>query len=187
MDASLGEGTDRFDEEREEEDIFGPSGLAEDPETPPNNTVNAGNDEEKDDSPSPTRENFRSIQHNEYRFQDGFDSDGYDNPYVPPFVETVTEEDDDNVPTYNTAPIIATATTTTTTSGTIEPIDDATLNGMKIPQLKEELKLRKQPTSAGNKAALIERLRAALLKPKFTVQELTAEKVAKKKRIQLVV
>ena len=181
MDAPLEEGTDQFDEEREEEDIFGPSGFAEDPETPPNNTVSGGNDEEEDGSPSPTREDLRSIQHNEHRFKDGYDSDGNDRPFVPPFVETVTEEDDDNVPTYNTAPILATETTTTTTSGTIEPIDDATLNGMKIPQLKEELKLRKQPTSAGNKAALIERLWAALLKPKFTVQELTAEKVAKKK------
>ena len=181
MAASLGEGMDQFDEEREEEDIFGPPGVPEDPATPPNNTVSAGNDEEKDDSPSPAREDLRSIQHNEYRFQDGFDSDGYDNPYVPPFVETVTEEDDDNVPTYTKAPIVATATTTTTTSGTIEPIDEATLNGMKIPQLKEELKLRKQPTSAGNKAALIERLRAALLKPKFTIDELSTEKVAKTK------
>ena len=143
MKASLEEGMDQFDEEREEEDIFGPSGLAEDPKIPPNNTVNAGNDKENDDSPSPTREDLRSIQHNEHRFKDGYDSDGFDNPYVPPFVETVTKEDDNDVPTYNTAPILTTATTTTTTSGTIEPIDDATLNGMKIPQLKEELKLRK--------------------------------------------
>ena len=35
MDAPLEEGTDQFDEEREEEDIFGPSGLGDDPATPP--------------------------------------------------------------------------------------------------------------------------------------------------------
>ena len=69
MDAPLEEGTDQFDEEREEEDIFGPSAFAEDPETPPNNTVSGGNDEEEDGSPSPTREDLRSIQHNEHRFK----------------------------------------------------------------------------------------------------------------------
>ena len=59
MDASLGEGMDQIDEEREEEDIFGPPGVPEDPASPPNNTVDVGNDEEKDDSPSPTREDLR--------------------------------------------------------------------------------------------------------------------------------
>ena len=127
-----------------------------------------------------TRNSAKIIQHNEHRFQDRYDSDGFDKPFVPPFVEIVTEEDDNNVPTYTKAPILATATTTTTTSGSIEPIDDTTLNGMKIPQLKEELKLRKQPTSAGNKVALIERLQATLLKPKYTAEELTAERLAAK-------
>ena len=53
--------------------------------TPPNNNVGNAIREEKEDSPSPTRENCRYIQQNEEhihqnkeRFADGYNSEGYD-------------------------------------------------------------------------------------------------------------
>ena len=92
----------------------------------------------------------------------------------------------------STAKAATTTTETTTTQsttgsitstirpiGVIVPINDDILADMKIPQLKEELKLRNE-TVSGNKDVLRERLRAALSKPKFTEQELVLVRKAKK-------
>ena len=182
MDGPMEEGTDPIDEEHVPEDIFGPPVIDESACTPPNNNV--GDEEEA--SPTPTRENRRYIQQNEARFVDGYDSEGYDGPFVPPFVEPLIVNDDDKIPTRATAPIVenttaaaAEVTTDNIPTGTIEPIPDNVLRGMKLPQLKEELKLRNE-TVSGNKNVLRERLRAALSKPKFTEQELVLVRKAKK-------
>ena len=187
MDGPLEEGTDQIDEEHVPEDIFGPPVIDESACTPTNNNVGDAIGEEKEDSPTPTRENRRYIQQNKARFEDGYDSEGFDTPYVPPFVEPIFLNDDDKIPTCVTAPIVedttaaAAVTTDGIPTGTIEPIPDNVLPGMKIPQLKEELKLRNEPVS-GNKNALIARLTAALLKPKYSLEELELVRNATKKK-----
>jgi hypothetical protein len=188
MDGPVEEGTDPIDEEHVPEDIFGPPVIDESACTPTNNNVGDAIGEEKEDSPTPTRENRRYIQQNEARFVDGYDSEGYDGPFVPPFVEPLIVNDDDKIPTRATAPIVenttaaaAEVTTDNIPTGTIEPIPDNVLRGMKLPQLKEELKLRNEPVS-GNKNALIARLAAALLKPKYTSDELDLVRNATKKK-----
>ena len=98
--------------------------------TPPNNNVGDAIGEEKEDSPTPTRENCRYIQQNEARFADGYDSEGYDAPFVPPFVEPLFLNDDDKIPTCATAPTVedttaaAAVTPNDMPTGTIEPIPD---------------------------------------------------------------
>ena len=82
MDGPLEEGKDQIDEGHVPEDIFGPPVIDESACTPPNNNVSGGIGEEKEDSPTPTRENRRYIQQNEARFADGYDSEGYDAPFM---------------------------------------------------------------------------------------------------------
>ena len=60
-----------------------------------------------------------------------------------------------------------------------KPIYEEILLWMFIPRLKEGLTLRKQ-TTAGNKDALREQLQAALLKPKFTADEIDTKHAAKR-------
>jgi len=87
------------------------------------------------------------------------------------------------------SPSTTTTTTTTTTAetpnnipkGVIVPIDDDVLKGMTCPKLKIELKLRNE-TVGGNKNELVARLRSALLKPKYTTEELELVRNATKKK-----
>ena len=77
--------------------------------------------------------------------------------------------------------VVVATTTNDIPIGTIEPIHDNILPSMKIPQLKEELELRNE-TVSGNKDALIAQLRAALLKPKYMLEELELVCNATKKK-----
>ena len=61
-----------------------------------------------------------------------------------------------------------------------KPIYEEILLWMFIPRLKEGLTLLRKQTTAGNKDALRERLRAALLKSKFTADEIDTKHAAKR-------
>ena len=159
MEQPPAEETDQFDQWMDDifdenvqvpDNIFGPPPeMDDDPCTPPATTGDDG--DEVEPTPSPIREDRQYLRQNEKRFDDGYDSEGHDGPYVPPYVETVDENEDTIVPTCVTAPTLvnttatATVPTTATTNdipnGVIVPIDDDVLKKMTNPKLRQELKL----------------------------------------------
>ena len=177
-------------DEQVREDIFGPPPEFDDDDDPSTPCTTTGGDSKEEATPSPIQEDRQYLSRNEKRFEDGYDSEGDDGPYVPPYVETVVDENEDTVvPNFSTAPTKDDTTTTTTTAetpndipkGVIVPIDDDVLKKMTNPKLKQELKLQNE-TVGGNKNELIARLRSALLKPKYTTEELELVRNATKKK-----
>ena len=124
---------------------------------------------------SPLQVNLSRLSSLESKFDDGYDSDGergpwcdviglegeqdYDEDEIPQIqVEGVMEEDDVNV---SEACHINTEDTPPPSVDTHIPIEEDAVKKMKMPELKDELKKRRQPIS-GNKGALVERLLSAL-------------------------
>ena len=152
------------DEVQVREDIFGPPPEMDNDDDPSTPCTTTGGDSKQETTPSPSQEDCQYLSCNGKRFEDGYDSEGHDGPYVPPYVETIEENEDTVVPTCATAPTVDNTTTTTTTTiaetpndipkGVIVPIDDDVLKTMTNPKLRQELNLRNK-TVGGNKNELI--------------------------------
>ena len=134
---------------------------------------------EKDPAPivpaSPRQVNLSRLSLLESKFDDGYDSDGergpwcdviglegeqdYDEDEIPEIqVEGVMEEEDVNV---SEACSIDTEDTPPLPADDHIPIEEDAVKKMKMSELKDELKKRRQPIS-GNNATLVERLLSAL-------------------------
>jgi len=81
-------------DEQVREDIFGPPPEFDDDDDPSTPCTTTGGDSKEEATPSPTREDRQYLSRNEKQFEDGYDSEGDDGPYVPPYVETVVDENE---------------------------------------------------------------------------------------------
>ena len=127
------------------------------------------------ETPSPRARNLGNINQNKHRFDDGYNSDGYDGPFVPRIIgednkeklERQERQIDEEVPVKD-GPVTIKEENSEVPKGKLVLIDDADIKKMKVKELQHELKHRLVPFG-GVKEKLVEQLLQAMVeeKPKY--------------------